>query len=184
MEVHFTVEQEVQLSQLTHDSGKDAEHLLKDAALRLLKEAQRFREDVERGIAAADRGEFVDSAQACTNVEPYCAPDACALDGPAAQDLYNITRYIQRDNPTAARQVAKILYDGCEGLAHAPHRGRKAPLKTPANSCFQNCATSPSTAVRKAGLEYTPAQRQWSAIALRLKGGIESELSAPFCGVF
>jgi plasmid stabilization system protein ParE len=35
---------------------------------------------------------------------------------PSVQDLYNITRYIRRDNPTAAREVAKTLYDGCESL--------------------------------------------------------------------
>lgn len=44
---------------------------------------------------------------------------------PAAQDLYRITRYIRRDSPEAARQVAKAIYDGCESLTHAPHRGRK-----------------------------------------------------------
>ena len=43
---------------------------------------------------------------------------------PAAQDLYNIVRYIQRDNPTAARQVARLIYDGCESLIHFSHRGR------------------------------------------------------------
>jgi plasmid stabilization system protein ParE len=31
---------------------------------------------------------------------------------PAAQDLYSITRYIRRDNPTAARDVAETIYDG------------------------------------------------------------------------
>jgi plasmid stabilization system protein ParE len=44
---------------------------------------------------------------------------------PAAQDLYNITRYIGRDNPEAARQVAKTSYEGCESLVNAPNRGRK-----------------------------------------------------------
>ncbi len=44
---------------------------------------------------------------------------------PAAQDLYRITRYIRRDNPTAAREVAKTIYDGCESLIHSPHRGRR-----------------------------------------------------------
>jgi plasmid stabilization system protein ParE len=44
---------------------------------------------------------------------------------PAAQDLYNITRYIRRDNPTAAREVAKAIYDGCESLVNSPYRGRK-----------------------------------------------------------
>jgi toxin ParE1/3/4 len=44
---------------------------------------------------------------------------------PAAQDLYSITRYIRGDNPTAAREVAKTIYDGCESLISSPHRGRK-----------------------------------------------------------
>jgi len=44
---------------------------------------------------------------------------------PAAQDLYRITRFIQRENPTAARQVAKTLYDGCQSLRDSPYRGRK-----------------------------------------------------------
>lgn len=43
---------------------------------------------------------------------------------PAAQDLYQITRYIRRDSPAAAREVAKAIYDGCESLAHTPNRGR------------------------------------------------------------
>ena len=43
--------------------------MVKDAALRLLEEAQRFREGVERGIAAAERGEFVESKQVWADVE-------------------------------------------------------------------------------------------------------------------
>ena len=48
---------------------------------------------------------------------------------PAAQDLQRITRYIRRDNPTAARKVAKTLYDGCESLESAPYRGRKGRIE-------------------------------------------------------
>jgi addiction module RelE/StbE family toxin len=44
---------------------------------------------------------------------------------PAAQDLYEITRHIRQDNPTAAREVAKTIYDACEGLQKFPYRGRK-----------------------------------------------------------
>lgn len=43
---------------------------------------------------------------------------------PAAQDLYRLTRYIRRDNPEAARKVAKTIYDGFESLVRFPHRGR------------------------------------------------------------
>ena len=43
---------------------------------------------------------------------------------PASQDLQRITRRIRRDNPTAARQVAKTLYDGAMSLGAMPNRGR------------------------------------------------------------
>jgi len=69
MEVHFTPEQEAQLSQIANHSGTDTEQLVKDAALRLLQDDARFRKGVERGIAAAERGEFVEHEQVWANVE-------------------------------------------------------------------------------------------------------------------
>ena len=59
MEVHFTPEQEAQLSQIATQAGTDAERLVKDAALRLLQEDARFRAAVREGIAQADRGELI-----------------------------------------------------------------------------------------------------------------------------
>lgn len=47
---------------------------------------------------------------------------------PAAQDLYGITRYIRRDNPSAARDVATTIYDGCESLVNFPNRGRQGKV--------------------------------------------------------
>ena len=69
MEVHFTTEQEAQLSRLASHAGTDPEHLVKDAALHLLEQDSRFREAVERGIAAAEHGEFVESEEVWANVE-------------------------------------------------------------------------------------------------------------------
>jgi hypothetical protein len=43
MEVHFTPEQEVQLSQIASHAGTDTERLVKDAELRLLGQDARFR---------------------------------------------------------------------------------------------------------------------------------------------
>ena len=60
MEVYFTPEQEAQLSQIASHAGTDPEHLVKDAALRLVEENKRFRASVREGIAQADRGELVD----------------------------------------------------------------------------------------------------------------------------
>jgi predicted transcriptional regulator len=60
MEVYFTPEQEAQLSQIAGHAGIDPEHLVKDAALRLVEENKRFRAAVREGVAQADRGELVD----------------------------------------------------------------------------------------------------------------------------
>ena len=60
MEVHFTPEQEAQLFRIATYAGTDAEHLVKDAALRLVEEKNRFRAAVREGIARADRGELID----------------------------------------------------------------------------------------------------------------------------
>jgi len=62
MEVHFTPEQEAQLSHVATQAGTAPERLVKDAALRLLEDA-RFRAAVREGIEQADRGEFIEEAE-------------------------------------------------------------------------------------------------------------------------
>ena len=42
----------------------------------------------------------------------------------AAEDLERIFQRIAKDNPTAAREVVKAIYDGCAALKEFPHRGR------------------------------------------------------------
>lgn len=42
----------------------------------------------------------------------------------AFEDLERIFKRIQKDNPTAAREVIKTIYDGCTALASFPNRGR------------------------------------------------------------
>ena len=44
IQVHFTPEQEAQLARLAIKAGTDPEHLVKDAALRLLEDEARFAE--------------------------------------------------------------------------------------------------------------------------------------------
>jgi predicted transcriptional regulator len=59
MKVHFTPEQEAQLAEIANQAGTDAEHLVKNAALRLLERDAGFRVAVHKGMEEADRGEFV-----------------------------------------------------------------------------------------------------------------------------
>jgi toxin ParE1/3/4 len=43
---------------------------------------------------------------------------------PAAEDLERICERIERDNPEAARRVARTIYDGCTQLKDFPYIGR------------------------------------------------------------
>jgi toxin ParE1/3/4 len=42
----------------------------------------------------------------------------------AADDLERIFQYIEKDNPTAARETVQAIYAGCEALRKFPQRGR------------------------------------------------------------
>jgi predicted transcriptional regulator len=69
MEVEFTASEEAQLSRIAHHNGTDAGQLVKEAALKLLRADSQLNEGVQRGIAAADRGDFVESSDVWANVE-------------------------------------------------------------------------------------------------------------------
>jgi plasmid stabilization system protein ParE len=43
---------------------------------------------------------------------------------PAAEDLERICEWIERDNPEAARRVARTIYDKCTLLRNSPDLGR------------------------------------------------------------
>ena len=60
MEVHFPPEIETRLQQVALANGKDAEQLVKDTVARMLENQARFIDGVEKGIAAAERGELID----------------------------------------------------------------------------------------------------------------------------
>jgi predicted transcriptional regulator len=69
MEVHFTPEQEAQLSQIASHAGTDTERVVKDAVVRLLEQDARFRAAVREGIAQADRGEFIEEEEMDARIE-------------------------------------------------------------------------------------------------------------------
>jgi plasmid stabilization system protein ParE len=49
---------------------------------------------------------------------------------PAAEDLERICERIERDNPEAARRVARTIYDGCARLKDFLHLGRASSRMT------------------------------------------------------
>ena len=60
MEVQFTPEQQAKLSRMAAVQGRAAETLVQEAVERLLNYDDWFLREVEKGLAAADRGEFVE----------------------------------------------------------------------------------------------------------------------------
>jgi predicted transcriptional regulator len=69
MDVHFTPEQEAQLSQIASYNDTDAEQLVKEAALHLVRQDAQFRAAVRLGIAQADRGEFIEEDEMDARIE-------------------------------------------------------------------------------------------------------------------
>jgi len=69
MEVHFTPEQQAQLAQLASKSGTVPERLVTTVVARYLDEEARFLAAVEKGIAAAERGEFIEEDEMDARLE-------------------------------------------------------------------------------------------------------------------
>jgi len=69
MEVHFTPEQEAQLAQMATKVGTDPERLVKDVLVRYLDDEARFLAAVEKGIAAAERREFIEEEEMDARIE-------------------------------------------------------------------------------------------------------------------
>jgi predicted transcriptional regulator len=60
MEVRFNPELQAKLASLAAEQGRDSETLVVEAVERLVNYDAWFLREVEKGLAAADRGEFVD----------------------------------------------------------------------------------------------------------------------------
>jgi predicted transcriptional regulator len=63
MEVHFSPEQQAKLTQIAAKAGTAPERLVENVVARYLEEEARFLAAVEKGIAAAERGEFVEEEE-------------------------------------------------------------------------------------------------------------------------
>jgi predicted transcriptional regulator len=69
MEVHFTPEQQAQLAQIATQAGTAPERLVINVVARYLDEEARFLAAVEKGIAAADQGEFIEEEEMDARIE-------------------------------------------------------------------------------------------------------------------
>jgi predicted transcriptional regulator len=69
MEVHFTAELEAKLTQMAAESGRDAEELVQDLVQNYIDHDQWFRQEVGKGRAQLDRGEFLDHKEVVSRIE-------------------------------------------------------------------------------------------------------------------
>jgi predicted transcriptional regulator len=60
MEVRLNPELQAKLTRLATQQGRDSEALVVEAVERMVNYDEWFLQEVEKGLAAADRGEFVD----------------------------------------------------------------------------------------------------------------------------
>lgn len=60
MEVQFTPDQQAKLSRMAATQGRAAEALVREAVDRLLSYEEWFSQEVDKGLAAADNGEFIE----------------------------------------------------------------------------------------------------------------------------
>ena len=60
MEVHLKPDLEAKLSRMAAEQGRAAEVLVEEAVERLVDYDEWFLREVEKGLAAADRGEFIE----------------------------------------------------------------------------------------------------------------------------
>jgi len=74
MEVHFTPELQAQLSLIAGKAGTAPDDLVVKIVARHLDEESRFLAAVEKGLAAAERGEFVDEDEMDARVEAMFRP--------------------------------------------------------------------------------------------------------------
>jgi predicted transcriptional regulator len=74
MEVKLTPEQETQLEQIATKAGTHPERLVKDVLVRYLDDEARFLAAVERGIAAAEQGEFIEEEAMDLRIERMFKP--------------------------------------------------------------------------------------------------------------
>jgi predicted transcriptional regulator len=69
MVVNLTPEQEAQLAQIASTSGTDPGHLVKDVLARYLDGEARFLAAVDKGLVAAERGEFIEEDEMDARIE-------------------------------------------------------------------------------------------------------------------
>ena len=82
MEVHFPPEQQAQIARVATKAGTVPERLVTNVVVRYLAEEARFLAAVEKGLVAAERGEFIEEEEMDARLEAMFKA-GCASVGPS-----------------------------------------------------------------------------------------------------
>ena len=74
VEIHLTAEEQAQLAQIARKVGTAPERLVTKVVTRYLGEEARFLAAVEKGLAAAERGEFIEEEEMDARLEAMFKP--------------------------------------------------------------------------------------------------------------
>jgi predicted transcriptional regulator len=69
MELHFTSEQQARIARIASKAGTAPERLVANVVTRYLDEETRFLAAVEKGLSAAERGEFIEEEEMDARLE-------------------------------------------------------------------------------------------------------------------
>ena len=106
MEVQLSSDQQAKLSRMAAEQGRAAETLVQEAVERFLNYDEWFSREVDKGLAAADQGEFVEHGDIRKMIDSrYPALMLVRWTEPAADDLLHICDYTadQAASPTRGR---------------------------------------------------------------------------------
>jgi predicted transcriptional regulator len=81
MEVSFTSDLQAKLARLAAQQGRDSNSLVVEAVERMVDYDEWFLREVEKGLAAADRDEFVEHEEIRKRLIAGISADADSLDG-------------------------------------------------------------------------------------------------------
>jgi plasmid stabilization system protein ParE len=119
---------------------------VREAVERFVDYDEWFVREVDKGLAAADRGERIDHEEVGKLIDRrYPGKMRIRWTEPAVADLTSICDYIEEHDGPAPRQVGVRLYEGVNLLTQFPLRGEQGPRRARGSWCFPACRISPFT---------------------------------------
>ena len=116
---------QAKLARLATQRGRDTQALVEEAIERFVDYDEWFLREVEKGLAAADRGELIDHEEIGTLINRRIVADARPWTERAAPDLTGICDYTEEHSgPEAALKVALRVYEAVGSLLPFPRLGR------------------------------------------------------------